>query len=148
MTSPAVGDYATAAFADSVTGPWSSYTPALTATTTNPTLGTSILVGSTATIGSVTFWRASLTIASGFTVGSGNYQFSLPVASLGTFREWSGSGSGVNAGSVRPLVATLQSALVVMLVRVSTEANVTNTGLGSSWAAGDSILLTGWYRSS
>lgn len=63
-------------------GTWTSWTPALTAATTNPTLGTGSSVdGRYFQIGKLVI--ASFTIqfgTSGFSAGSGEYRVSLPVA--------------------------------------------------------------------
>ncbi len=63
-------------------GEWTSYTPVLTATTTNPTLGTgSSSVGSYARIQDLIFYRFVITFGtSGVNAGVGTYRISLPVA--------------------------------------------------------------------
>lgn len=60
---------------------WTAYTPALTATTTNPTLGTgAIQTGRYTQIGKFCVVRAQVTMGtSGFVAGSGSYLISLPV---------------------------------------------------------------------
>lgn len=67
-------------------GEWTSYTPILTATTTNPTLGTgSSSVGSYARIQNFIFYRFVITFGtSGVNAGVGTYRISLPVAASGT----------------------------------------------------------------
>jgi hypothetical protein len=63
---------------------WVSYTPVLTATTTNPTIGSSVFNAAYCKIGKTVHVRLNLTIGAGFVVGSGAYLFSLPVAPSGT----------------------------------------------------------------
>lgn len=82
---PAVGDQTTAAWADIIAG-WgaaaTSYTPALTASTTNPTLGTGgSAVGKYSVVGNALV--ADIQIAfgtSGAAAGSGTYAISLPLS--------------------------------------------------------------------
>ena len=64
-----------------VLGAWTTYVPVLTATTTNPTLGSSTLVGAYKLLDSKTLIvHIHLTITTGgaWNAGSGNWQFSLP----------------------------------------------------------------------
>jgi hypothetical protein len=63
-------------------GSWTSYTPVLTASTTNPTLGTgSTVIGSYAQIKNVVIYRFYIGFGtSGVNAGSGFYYVSLPVA--------------------------------------------------------------------
>jgi len=75
---------------------WTSYTPTWTATSVNPTLGTSTLTGYYKQVGKTVFVNVQLTMASGFAVGTGTYRFALPVAAnttniaIGTFFHASG----------------------------------------------------------
>lgn len=59
---------------------WTSYTPTLTATTTNPTIGNSVWDAAYCKIGKTVHVRIKLTLGSTFAVGSGAYVFSLPIA--------------------------------------------------------------------
>lgn len=67
--------------AGSVVGEWTSYTPVLTASTTNPTLGTgSTVIGSYVQIKNVVIYRFYIGFGtSGVNAGSGFYYVSLPV---------------------------------------------------------------------
>lgn len=67
-------------------GAWTSYTPTLTATTTNPTLGTSgTNSGRYMQIGKmVYFWLETYWGTTAGTAGSGTYQWSLPVTARST----------------------------------------------------------------
>lgn len=82
----AVGDLVTAVFANNQRDWWhgdvQSYTPALTAVTTNPTLGSgSVQSGWYIQIGKLVVGQARIVFGtSGVVAGSGNYRISLPVA--------------------------------------------------------------------
>lgn len=58
---------------------WTSYTPVLTASTTNPTIGNSVWDAAYCKIGKTVHVRIKLTLGSTFSAGSGAYIFSLPV---------------------------------------------------------------------
>jgi hypothetical protein len=60
-------------------GVWTAYTPQLTATTTNPSLGNGTATGRYAQIGKLVYFWAQITFGSTTTRGSGSYQVSLPV---------------------------------------------------------------------
>lgn len=61
------------------TGRWVSYTPVLTAATTDPTLGTGAFVDGTYTrFGRTILGTARFRLGAGFTAGSGFYLISLP----------------------------------------------------------------------
>ena len=74
------GDVLTAADMNGI-GEWTSYTPVLTASTTNPTLGTgSTVIGSYARIQDLIIYRFYIGFgSSGVNAGSGFYYVSLPV---------------------------------------------------------------------
>lgn len=57
---------------------WTSYTPAITAATTNPTLGSTSVSGFYRKIGKTVDIDIDITIGSGFSAGSGAYRFSFP----------------------------------------------------------------------
>lgn len=79
------GEVLTAADMNGI-GEWTSYTPVLTASVTNPTLGTgSAQVGSYARIQNLIIYRFRISFGtSGISGGSGSYRVSLPVAASGT----------------------------------------------------------------
>lgn len=89
----AVGETVTAATLNSelrdlstgVQAAWDTYTPALTATTTNPTLGTSSsAAGTYIQVGKSVTGTAEIVFGtSGVVAGSGNYAISLPIAQIG-----------------------------------------------------------------
>jgi len=75
------GEVLTAADMNGI-GEWTSYTPVLTATTTNPVLGNGTAVGEYARVQNFIVYRFSITFGSTTTVGSGNYKISLPVTGV------------------------------------------------------------------
>jgi hypothetical protein len=64
-----------------ITAAWPSYTPAWTASTTNPALGNGTLIGRYMRIGKTVHVSITLTVGSSTNVGSGTYLFSLPFTS-------------------------------------------------------------------
>lgn len=67
--------------ADGFLAAWTSYTPTVTTSGSAFSLGNGTIAGSYTQIGKTTFGRIVLTIGSTTSIGSGNYSFSLPVAS-------------------------------------------------------------------
>ena len=63
------------------TGAWKTYTPTLTGSTTNPTIGNSVFDAAYTQFGKTVHVRIKLTLGSTFSAGSGAYSFSLPVTS-------------------------------------------------------------------
>lgn len=63
---------------------WASYTPAWTASTTNPTLGNGTITGVFIQPGKLVHMRVRITAGSTTTFGSGNYQVSLPANAAGS----------------------------------------------------------------
>lgn len=60
---------------------WTFYTPTWTAATTNPTLGNGTISGHYKQIGKTVWLHIVVSVGSTTTLGSGNWQFSLPVTS-------------------------------------------------------------------
>lgn len=58
--------------------PWQTYTPTLTASTTNPTQGSSTYSGRLVTTGKTASIKIMLTLGAGFAAGSGTYRIGLP----------------------------------------------------------------------
>lgn len=59
---------------------WTSYTPAVTASGSNPTLGNSVVVGKYRQVGKMVDCVIKITTGSSFAAGSGVYYFSVPTA--------------------------------------------------------------------
>lgn len=125
--------------------PWTAYTPAWTAATTNPALGNGTLVGAYLSLGKLVVWRIRLTIGSTTTLGSGIYSFSLPV---------NGNPDGIDAagqGIARDNSPVAYSPLTARIVAGTVDLI---TGSGSrvdqatpfAWATGDTIAVGGVYE--
>lgn len=70
---------------------WTSYTPAWTSTSTQPSLGNGSLFGRYMKIGRTVICQINLIAGSTTTFGTGNYSFSLPVASASSGQSAVGS---------------------------------------------------------
>lgn len=128
---------------------WSAYSPALTASTTNPTMGASTLVGRFKQIGKTVFFQLRLTIGSGFAAGTGFYKFSLPVAANATSwapEQVSMTGLVQQGSNRRACIGDMFDANTFFLIRNSTEALVDSTGAGSAWASGNILTASGFYE--
>jgi hypothetical protein len=63
--------------------PWTTYTPVLTGSTTNPTIGTGSITGRYMIVGATVFGEIRIIAGtSGFTRGLGVYKISLPLAGV------------------------------------------------------------------
>lgn len=127
---------------------FSSYTPALTAATTNPTLGS----GSSATgryiqIGKLVFVSGSFVFgSSGVNAGSGEYRISLPVTSASTIIL---SGTTVlfdNSATLFSIAASYYSSTTVMRIAIPTTALVVTHSSPWTWAANDQIVFSAIYE--
>lgn len=134
----------------SALGTWTSYTPTLTASTTNPTIGNGTLTGRYRYLdASLIHIKVSWTFGSTSAAGSGEYSFALPVASTATMDTalaawfidngtayYAASGHIYSGGSVINPIAI---------------GDATGTrGLGHAvpvaWATGDKVVITGLYE--
>jgi hypothetical protein len=125
-----------------------TYTPVLSATTTNPTMGTSTLAGSYIDMGHLVMVRTVITIASGFSAGSGVYRVSLPVApkvnSLISATFFDQSASQYYPGHARcTLAATTGDNM-----RIGLAGSAAQLGAAAPVvpASGDIIILHGMYE--
>jgi hypothetical protein len=129
---------------------WLTYTPAWTATTTNPTLGNGTIAGRYYKTGHLICFSIYLAGGSTTTGGSGNYSLSLPVTPLasGTFVVGSYSGtldhSGVAPGNIAGSVVAGSTAIggpgtvgpAYIPVAVGTSGVV-------QWSAGNPFAISG-----
>lgn len=91
LTAPAVGDLITAAYGTEVAGwsqAWTSWSPALTATTTSPTLGTAgTTTGKYLQIGKLIVGWGEVDFGTAATAaGTGTYLLSVPVTGAAIFQ--------------------------------------------------------------
>ena len=130
---------------------WTAWTPspALTSSGTNPTMGNSTVVGATHQIGKTILWRLRITLGSTFAAGSGTYLVELPFSINGILSNEDpvGYGQVLAGGTRRAIQVYFYYGTTGFMVRTSSEANLTSSGPGVAWAAGQVISLTGVYQS-
>jgi hypothetical protein len=103
-------------------GQWQTYTPAWTASTTNPTLGNGTITGRYTQIGKTVHAMISVLLGSTTTVGSGSYSFSLPIAinaAVSGFIGW-GRLVDVSAGAGYPAMSLVSTSTSVQLQPLDT----------------------------
>jgi hypothetical protein len=137
-----------------------TYTPTLTASTTNPTLGSgSSAVGWWQRIGNLIIGGATIRFGtSGAAAGSGNYIVSLPFDADTTFMQTGGLGissaigdalvrdnSAVNTGS-RQATCYLGTVGDVLLALANGTNQVVTDAVPFTWAASDGISINFVYK--
>lgn len=137
-------------------GVWTSYTPVLTAATTNPTIGNGSIIGRYYTVGRTVFFAMEFVFGSTSTAGSGAWSFSLvPGRNVGNnagtpvfVASCNGSVAGNRFhadGTLAPTASTFQ-----MFAPTATGncalTNVSQTVMGGAWANGNFIRVTGMYE--
>jgi hypothetical protein len=130
---------------------WTTYTPALTATTTNPGLGTSFArEGAYYRIGSLVIARGTIRAGtSGATAGNGIYMVSLPVPAktlsvgnhMGSAETFDSSANNVKDG-----VCRIRSATGWNKIEMITEDTLWAHDGASPWANNDSVSWTIAYE--
>lgn len=144
------GQVLTAATLNTIGAVWETYTPALTASTTNPNLGTTgSAVGRYARINKIVIGQATFTFnGTGIAAGSGFYFCSVPITAQN-----SGAAVGVSNAIDVSTFASIQNSLVL-----DTTTRVLGIGTGGAslagsiqnstyvWAAGDLIRFTFCYE--
>lgn len=154
MPAPNVGDPILASQFSFINAAWTAYTPALTASTTSPTLGTaSAAIGKYTQIGKLVFGYATVTFGtSGTAAGSGTYFISVPTVSVNPSNTVVGTGRIKCAGTYTPveLRMGLSSACVLEYTSAAvsgTLGQVTNSTPGA-WTANDELRVQFCYESS
>ena len=131
-----------------LSGDVQAFNPTLTATTTNPNLGTTgSSVGWYSRVGDLVYFQFVLTFGgTGIAQGSGTYQISLPVtpksitSSSVTPRGWvTLSDSGVGQRQVFAIIGTAIELRSASLATFTATASLTDATDGITWAAGDVI---------
>lgn len=144
------GQVLTAATLNTIGAVWETYTPALTASTTNPNLGTTgSAAGRYARVNKIVIGNASFTFnGAGINAGLGFYFCSLPITAQN-----SGAAVGVSNAIDVSTFASIQNALIL-----DTTTRVLGIGTGGGalagsiqnstfvWAAGDIIRFTFCYE--
>lgn len=117
------------------------YDPEWTSTGTAPDIGDGALAGEFGRMGRLIWFRASLVLGAGSTLGTGNYRISLPVDGdvpfSGTFSAQGIAGLG-NAGVWRQATT---STVALYEPDQATQFNASTTGLD----AGDEVTVSGLY---
>ena len=156
LTYDGSGWVAAAPSGGSTPGAWSAYTPALTAATTNPTLGTGGAVeasGRYEQIGKTVRFQVVIRFGtSGVSTGNGNYRISLPVPARATTLGGASAlvidGTGYvqddSAGVFYHVVLEMLTTSTVQLIRDGSGA-VSNTA-PFAFGASDSFRISGTYE--
>lgn len=139
---------------------WASYTPILTAATTNPTLGTGATqAGRYMRIGKTVLFAAYIKLGtSGVAAGSGFYSISLPVGVANATVKYlvpvllldSSSGTYVDAtGQIEPggtVITRIRYGGGVGAIASTTSSTTVGDTTPWTWAAGDELIVTGVYE--
>lgn len=129
------------------TGAWTAYTPAFTASTSNPSVGNGSLTGRYNRLGKMVFFTIRLTIGSTTTRGVGTWRFSLPTvpAAPTLYSAYvSTNGNGVYAG----VGASNGSAARVDAIYLSTSlrAEALSHSVPAAFDGGGVVWITGMYE--
>lgn len=129
-------------------GAWTSWTPTLTASTTNPTLGTgSDASGRYAQINKSVFFYATFTFGTGAAAGTGSYQISLPITAKNALNV---VGSGwlydSSANRLETCVVRLGATTYAWCYQTATSTYQTQAAQPWTWAQGDVITIFGTYE--
>lgn len=131
------------------TAAWTSYSPAWTATTTDPTIGNGSITGAYQELGQTVNVRIKVTVGSTTTAGSGVYRLSLPFAPK-VDQIISGVYSDQSAGpQLFPLAMRF-----ILAATTGDNMRVAVAGNAAAWGAtvpvapanGDVIMFTGCYE--
>ena len=126
-----------------ITGVWSSYSPTLTATNTNPS-GSLTRFGRYQRIGRSIFFSIMLTMGSTFNPGSGAYSITLPV-SAATNRTQIAVGQIRIGTSEDMMFGKLEGGNTIERMWLASGLQVNH---GRGWGNGDRIILSGTYEAS
>lgn len=118
---------------------WTTYTPVLTGSTTNPTYTAS---GQYIQVGNTVHFNAVFTLTA---AGSGNYSISLPVTAANTLATFTGYLKDVSAARSYPI--TFESTTTIATNGASTGAGYFSATSPVATAASDIIRISGTYRS-
>jgi hypothetical protein len=133
-------------------GGWTYYTPVLTASVTNPTLGTGGgTAGAYMQIGTIVhFYATALFGSSGFSAGAGTYFMSLPsTAAAAAVSQLAGYGLVVDAsaGAVTTIVTTLNSTTQAQMFLTETGSyGLVRANAPYTTGASDEIRISGTYE--
>jgi hypothetical protein len=143
------GQILTAATLNTIGAAWETWTPALTASTTNPTLGTgSSATGRYGRVNKVVCGQGQIQFGtSGTSAGSGFYYISLPITAqssgkvIGQFQLYDSSAFAVYVGTL------ISDSTTRSLMYYSNPSSVVQNATPFTWAANDFIRYTFEYES-
>lgn len=131
-------------------GTWASWTPVWTASTTNPTIGNGTITGGYISYAKLVHFWIQVIFGSTTTVGSGTYQFNLPVSERALRWTFNGVVRDVSTSDTYPVFAERTSALFLRGGRLPTTAgnplSILSSSLPITWATGDEIFFSGTYE--
>lgn len=125
---------------------WVAYTPAWTASTTNPTLGNGTITGAYKIQGRTLFTRIHLTMGSTTTFGAGRYSFSLPGAAVAVAARQVVSAVCMDASPVAyyPCVAFIDpSGSTFARIAEPAGSNGVSPTAPFTWAQDDQLVIEG-----
>ncbi|MFE3122371.1 hypothetical protein ACFXHD_03005 [Streptomyces hydrogenans] len=131
-------------------GAWQAYTPAWTASTSNPSLGNGVIAGEYSRVGDQVTFSAKLTTGSSTTYGSGPWSISLPVQAavtvdmIGSVMVGDASGTSMYSMGAAYIPAGGQTASLYA-GGVHDGALISAT-FPQTWAPGDRLWVSGTYR--
>lgn len=135
---------------------WTSYTPAWTATTTNPVLNNGTIVSAYSQIGKVVNFRIRLVMGSTTTFGSGTYTFSLPTTAVDPITtsyfpigQWQAldASSGNNYGSQNGMFTSTTFQLLIPSIATAGQfGGLVTAAAPVTWAVSDVIQIKGSYE--
>lgn len=147
---PSVGGTPTAAWLDiynanfaHLGGAWTSFTPTLTATTTNPTVGNGTLTGGYMQAGKLLVVSYSWTFGSSSAAGSGTYSFTLPNSLTSAARKQVISGYLLDSGTAHYVaVGVVGVSSTTFPIAVDGSSQVAHN-VPFAWATGDELRVEG-----
>ena len=142
------GQVLTAATLNTIGAAWETYTPALTASTTNPTLGTgSSVTGRYGQVNKIVCGQGQINFGtSGVGAGSGLYFVSLPITAqssgkvIGQFQIYDSSALAVYIGTL------ISDTTTRSLMYYNNPSSVITNAAPFTWAASDFIRYTFQYE--
>jgi hypothetical protein len=142
------GQVLTAATLNTIGAEWETYTPALTASTTNPTLGTgSSVAGRYGQVNKIVCGQGKIDFGTaGVAAGSGFYYVSLPIAAqssgkvIGQFQFYDSSTLAVYLGTL------ISDTTTRSLMYYGNPSSIASDSAPFTWAANDFIRYTFQYE--
>jgi hypothetical protein len=132
-------------------GAWTSYTPTLTASTTNPNLGsTGSTTGAYCRIGKLVVFRVRISFGgTGVNAGSGYYRVALPVTGASVTGN-PGNGSAwmydASAGARHIGVPAIETSVLEIIINGASGFPAVQHNSPWTWAADDTITICGIYE--